>query len=313
MRRLATLVLAGGLAAVGLAAAVDALRSPPRPGPATGVPGVAQAPRIEGRDDLSARLRSLEVEGVLYMTDEACRRWLLRLPELRWTKRESVPGPGCQGPRPVLDERGGVAAVQVGPNTIEVSSDVWRYRFRGRSPAFRANGILTFILDGRLYEWTGRCPQGVERVAFRGRRTVELCPRPVGTPLSGFEEIVWLGQRTFGAVVGPPGGETIAVVAGERVRARILAAGARPRRLEASPRASFLAVRLGDGYVFSFDLDLRRTAFPRGVGNVLALTWSPDERWTAAGTRDAIHLFRSDRPGSGAVAIPLFAADLAWR
>lgn len=96
MRPLATWVVIGGLAVLGLFAARDALRGGEE-APASNsvqriekrlhpVPSVARPPRIAHRARLAAGLRSLGAQGVLYVTDANCRRYLLQLPSGRSRK-----------------------------------------------------------------------------------------------------------------------------------------------------------------------------------------------------------------------------------
>lgn len=48
------------------------------------------------------------------------------------------------------------------------------------------------------------------------------------------------------------------------------------------------------------------------IANPHAITWSPDERWTALATRWSIYLFRTARPDGTVLRIPLAVRDLDW-
>src|SRR6266545_1334263 len=168
MRPLGTWVVIGALALIGLFAARDALRGDEAPASSAAVqtleerrhapPAVARLPLIADKDRLAAELQALGAGGVLYLTDANCRRYLLGLPALVWTTEQGLPGPDCsRAGSPVVSERSGLAAEQVGAETIEVSSEIWSFRFPGFSPAFKPSGTLTFVRDGRVYEWTSAC------------------------------------------------------------------------------------------------------------------------------------------------------------
>jgi hypothetical protein len=194
MRPLGTWVVIGALALIGLFAARDALRGDEAPASSPAVqklekrrnapPADVRPPQIADKDRLAAELQSLGAGGILYLTDANCRRYLLGLPALVWTTAQGLPGPDCtRGGRPVVSERSGLAAEQVGAETIEVSSEIWSFRFPGFSPAFKPGGTLTFVRDGRVYEWASACPVGAATVTFRGLREIDRCRRQVrGAP-----------------------------------------------------------------------------------------------------------------------------------
>jgi hypothetical protein len=323
MRPFATWLVVGGLAVLGLFAARDALRSAPAPASSPGsttslekrphpVPSVAKPPRIGHRARLAARLRSLGADGLLLVADERCRRYLLQLPSLRWTTPEGVPGHDCGfQATPVVDEQSGQKADQIDFATIEVSSEQWRYRFSGSAAAFKPDGTLTFVRDGRMFEWTARCPQGAKLVTFRGLRDVERCARPIpGSPRS-VREIVWIGERDFAVLAGPEGVVSLLVVRNGRLRSLFHTVGASMSELAASPQGRYFSVQSGSVLVF----DSRRPGklnIPIGVERPRAVSWSSDDRFTALASENSVFVYASDSP-TRAVALQLFAVNVEWR
>jgi hypothetical protein len=323
MRPLGTWIVVAALALLGLFAARDALRRGEAPASNSAVerldtrrhapPAVARPPRIDDRDRLVAELQALGAGGVLYLTDANCRRYLLGLPALVWTTAQGLPGPDCaRGARPVVSERSGLRAEQVGAETIEVGAEDWRLRFEGIDPAFTPDGVLTFLKGGRLYAWSVRCPLGVETTVFRGLRKLERCPRRVGRAPSRLREVVWLGGGDFAAIAGQEEASSLLVVRARRRTSLFKAIGVRMGALQASPRGRYLAVRLGGGLV-AFDSHRRgATILPEISPGARAIAWSPDDRYAAVASTSFMRIFRSSRPGR-AVTLSLIAFDVDWR
>ncbi len=321
MRPLATWVVIGGLAVLGLFAARDSLRGTNEPASNSvqrlekhlhTIPSVGKPPRIAHRARLARGLRSLGVDGVVLVTDERCRHYRLQLPSLRWTTPEGVPGHDCGfQATPVVDEQSGLKADQIDFATIEVSSEQWRYRFSGSAAAFKPGGTLTFVREGRMFEWTARCPPGAKLVTFRGLREVERCARPIpGSPRS-VREIVWIGERDFAVLAGPEGVVSLLVVRNGRTRSLFHTVGASMSDLTASPQGRYFSVQSGSVLVF----DSRRPGklnIPMGVERPRAVAWSSDDRFTALASENSVFVYPSDSPNR-AVALPLFAIDLGWR
>jgi hypothetical protein len=316
MRPLATWVVIGALALIGLFAARDAMRSDKAPASAPATTTLAkqrrlppaQQPRIVGHAGLAADLRALGAQGVLYLTDANCRRFLLRLPSLAWTP-QGLPGPVCPDTT-VVDERFGFEANQVDADIIEVRSEDWSLRFEGTAPAFGPEGRLTFIRAGRLFEWTVSCPPAAERVVFRGFRALARCPQPVRGAPQHLQELVWLTGTSFAAVAGPEQAASLIVVR-HGVTTRIFnAVGARIGALSASPHGRYVAARVDESLVL-FDLH-RRGALVGGTG-ARAISWSPDERFWAVAEESSIAIFRAQQPRTAAVSLPLSAVDVDWR
>ena len=323
MRPLGTWVVIGALALIGLFAARDALRGDEAPASSPAVqrlekrrnppPAIATPPLIAENERLAAELQALGAGGVLYLTDTNCRRYLLGLPALLWTTAQGLPGPDCPGAgRPVVSERSGLTAEQVGAETIEVSSEIWSFRFPGFSPTFKPGGTLTYVRDGRVYEWTSACPAGAATVTFRGLREIDRCPRQVRGVPPLVQELVWSGENDFAVIAGPPGVRSLLVKRDGRASSLFKSVGASLSGLVASPHGRYFGARVA-GRMFVFDS--RRPgnlALPSGAERSTAVTWSPDERFTALASKSSVYVYPGDRPGR-AVRLPLTAIELDWR
>jgi hypothetical protein len=322
MRPLGTWVVIGALALIGLFAARDALRGDEAPASSAAAqtlekrrhaPPAVRPPRIADKDRLATELQVLGAGGVLYLTDANCRRYLLGLPALVWTTAQGLPGPACpRAGRPVVSERSGLAAEQVGAETIEVSSEIWSFRFPGFSPAFKPGGTLTFVRDGRVYEWTSACPVGAATVTFRGLREIDRCPRLVrgAPPLA--QELVWSGEHDFAAIAGPQGVRSLLVKRDGRAISLFKSVGASLSGLVASPHGRYFGARVG-GSMFVFDSHRPgNLALPSAAERSTAVAWSPDERFTALASQSFVYVYRGDRPGR-TVTLPLTAIELDWR
>jgi hypothetical protein len=321
MRPLSTWVVIGALALIGLFAVRDALRSDEAPASSpTSVidrrphplPAV-KPPRIARRERLASELVALGAGGILYVTDANCRRYLLGLPALVWTTAQGLPGPDCtSGVRPVVSDRSGLTAEQVGAETIEVSSEIWRHEFPGFSPAFKPGGTLTFVRNGRLFEWTTACPAGTAIVTFRGFRAIDRCPRPIRAAPRLMQEVVWTGEDDFAAIAGPPGAMSLLVNRNGPEVSLFKSVGASLSGLVASPQGRYFGARVG-GSVFVFDS--RRPgnlALPSGAERSHEVAWSSDDRFTALASESSVYVYPSGRPRQ-AVALPLSAIQLDWR
>lgn len=314
MRPLVTWLLVGALVVIGLAAARDALRSEETTVGGSGAKVFSGPPEIQGRERLVGRLRAIGADGVLYVTDVACRRFVLRLPTLVWTTKTELAGPDCGfWARPPSDADSGLAARQVNADTIEVTSGGWSHGFRGTSPAFRPDGILTFVRDGRLREWTGRCPPGADKVVFQGLHDVGRCDRPVPGAPHAVREVAWLGVRDYAVITGPDAATSLEIVRGGRTERLFNSVGARMGALEASPEGRYVVVRL-DGALTLFRTDGSPALRPLPARNELvrSVAWSRDERLAALATESAVAIFPSDA-AKQAVRIPIAAAAVQWR
>ena len=316
MRPLVTWILVAALLLIALFAARDAFQSE---GTAAHAPATEDAaklagpPVIPGRGELVAELKKLGAHGVLYVTDVRCRRFVLRLPTLVWTTKTELAGNCGLWARPPSDADSGLAARQVNADTIEVTSGGWSHGFAGTSPAFKPDGTLTFVRDGHLREWTGRCPASAQKVVFEGLHEVALCDRPVVGAPDGVREVAWLSISDYAVVTGPDRATSLEIVRDGRRERLFNSVGARMGGLEASPGGRYIVVRL-DGTLTLFRTDGPPAPQPLPSSDELArwITWSGDERLAALATESSVDVFPSDA-ARRAVRIPLAAAAVEWR
>jgi hypothetical protein len=318
MRPLVTWLLVGALLVLGLLAARDAFQSQGSAAPPPTTEHLVQAaggpPEIPGRTALVTQLKEIGAHGVLYVTDVSCRRFILSLPTLTWTTNRELPGSHCGlWARQPRDADSGLAARQVNADTIEVTSGGWSFGFEGISPAFKPDGVLTFVRDGRLREWTGRCPETARKVVFEGLHDVARCDRPVAGSPRSVREVAWLSVGDYAVVAGPDGATSLEVVRDGRTERLFNSVGARMGALEASPGGRYVVVRL-DGALTLFRTDMSRALRPLPAKDELvrSITWSRDERLAALATDSAVAIFPSGAAGR-AVRIPLSAAAVEWR
>lgn len=61
-----------------------------------------------------------------------------------------------------------------------------------------------------------------------------------------------------------------------------------------------------------FMRDGHAAGVPDRIPTARAVAWSPDERWTALATEDAVYVFPSEAPYDPMVRVPLAVHDLDW-
>ena len=137
-------------------------------------------------------------------------------------------------------------------------------------------------------------------------------PDDPGDPVT-IRQLAWLGDARLALVAGLDRGvsEIVAILE----RRRLVAATSRifgRLRVESSPRGGFYSVWTGNDLFTVRDRNGRRIDFPSLPG-IHALTWSPDERWTAVATEHSIYLFRANEAETAIRRLPVLARNLAWR
>jgi hypothetical protein len=276
VRRTATWLLVGAVAALGLAAAVDALRGEERitrPVDRTPtVPGLVDQPALAMR-----QLREAGVSGVLTYSDDECRLHAVSLPEL-----EPVRAPSFEMCRPATTT-GGLGAID--------GDVVWAGLGYGAVQVVVSEEKLGREVSRRLGV-TGN--DG--RYGFRAVQAVSLGERSVV-----------LADSTY-----RPRERVLVLLEGERVlvvQPRWVTRDA--RFLRPSPSGDSFAAFGPDGLHW-YDANADPRAFPATVPSPHAVTWSPDERWTALATDTGVYVFPTDRPDELVVQIPLAVHDLAW-
>lgn len=273
-RRWLTWLVVAGLSAIGLAAALDALREEPEvvrtEADTATVPGATA-----DSGQVVAQLRQAGVSGLLTYSDEDCRLHAVSLPEL-----EPVEAPSFEMCRPVISN-GGLGVLD--------GDVVWSglgYRF--------AQVVLSSEKLSR--EILGR-PAGADR----GFRAVQAVSLDDGRMLV-LADSRGLGERVVAAFDGPRA--QFAHLSWQADSARAI----RP-----SPQGRYYAIFRGEPRsVRVFTRDGRTVEPTEGTPRAWAVAWSPDERWTALAASDGVWVFPSERPRGPVIRIPLNAHDLSW-
>jgi hypothetical protein len=343
MRRWPTWVLVGALAALGAVAAADALRgsgTDVAPRPRT-TPTVALIPRNEPA--------ASAMSGAVYYSDvsDECRLHGLTLPDLRNPAFDPDSGAppklrSCRfslsrdGHSALPDDaewspQGGMYARE-DDGLIELGSSASHQalHFPGRAPAFKPDGTFTYVRENELVEWTTSCPRGSRLFTLPGDNATARCRRVVlsqgvlrralisaddSGPLV-LKDLEWLSDTRVVTVLGDAGisgyREHLSVLEGVRLVGASHSEFGEGLRVEASPRGNFFTAWYGDSLVTIRDREADLISFPP-LPRVRALTWSPDERWTAVATEHSVFVFRTNTGEARVRRLPIKAYDLAWR
>jgi hypothetical protein len=191
-------------------------------------------------------------------------------------------------------------ALEAGPGQMIV--------VRGRAPAFKPDGTLTQVRDGKLVEWNIDCEPGERLFTLPADNATARCvhtvfPRPVTA-------VAWFSDTRFGAVL--PKRELVIVERG-RVLVRAGLPPFRSAALELSPKRTFATLWLDGELAGTFDAG-GGPAPIAPVGAVNAIAWAPSERWIMAATRQGtVFLLRPDAGDTRVRRLGISARDLAWR
>ena len=293
--RLTTWLLVAALAAIGLAATLDALLA--HDGSAdTARPATTQDERAR----LASQLRDEGISGALVVTDRSCRVRRLRLPSLDVVEAASVFR--C---RP---DHGTLAAARCKEHVLVITTPRRRPLYDLGACAAQAD------------EWWRRVYLSTTdlRKAFRfGGRGFPTDPRFVRS--YRVTRVAWMKETRFAVVLRVDLHGVVAEILAVYERRRPL--GGRTRwttsedrilRLEASARGNYLLAVEGDALVL-LDDRARVIRYPLvDLPTVHAIAWSPDERWAAAATRASVYLFAIDSSSPRIIRLPLVAADVSW-
>jgi hypothetical protein len=336
MRRWPTWLLVGALVALGSVAVADALR-----GDGT---KVVLRPRTHATVALITRNEPAAsgLSGVLYYSnaEDDCRLDGLSLPDLG-----NAPPPKLRSCRFSLSRDGQAAfpddaewSPQGGmyaredDNMIELGSSASHQalHFPGSAPAFKPDGTFTYVRENEVVEWTTSCPRGSRLFTLPGDNATARCRRVVlstgdlrrariGGEGSGPlipKDLAWLSDTRLVTVVGDAGisghREHLSVIDGGRVVGATISEFGEGMRVEASPHGNFFTAWYGDSLVTIRDRNGDLVTFPT-IPRVRALTWSPDERWTAVATEHSVFVFRTNTSEPSVRRLPIVAYELAWR
>jgi hypothetical protein len=338
MRRWPTWLLVGALVALGSVAVADALRGGserevvssnprPRPSPAvTTVPLEPASPAMSGVLYYSNAEHRCRLEGVIMPGLEAARS--PRLGSCRFSisgnGQAAFPGKAAWSPH------GGLYAREI-DGMIEFGSPFSHQtlRFPGRAAAFKPDETFTYVRDNEVVEWATKCPPGSRLFTLTGDNATVRCRRVVlslgdlrraliSADASGplvLKDLKWLSTTRLVTVVGDAGvsgyREHLSVIDDGQLIGVVISDFGQGLRLEASPRGNFFTAWYGDSLVTIRDRNGDLAAFPT-IPRVQAVTWSPDERWTAAATAHSVFVFRTNDAEARVRRLPIVAYDLAW-
>jgi hypothetical protein len=317
MRRWTTWLLVGALAALGSVAVADALRGSPK---TTNVSAPTISVPLIPRNEPAASAMG----GVLYYSDRVdCRLRAVRLPDLTETSAPelgscsfsiSPDGEDALAGAAAWSPAGGLYARMRG-GLIELgSSDPdSRLRFPGHAPAFKPDGTFTYVRGHDVVEWSTSCPPGARVFTLpKDNGTVRCRKTIVGFRRDGpILSLAWLSNTRM-AVITKPSGWVLTIREG-RLRTSTVGFGHPLTDLHVSPRGSFVAARAeGPGRLLILRPDGRVAALPSFTAP-RAITWSPDEHWTAVATGDSVFVFRTNAVGVNVRRLPLHAYQVAWR
>jgi WD40 repeat protein len=221
--------------------------------------------------------------------------------------------------------------------TIELGSSASHQalHFPGRAPAFKPDGTFTYVRENELVEWTTSCPRGSRLFTLPGDNATARCRRVVlsqgdlrralisaddSGPLV-LKDLEWLSDSRLVTVLGDAGisdagisgyREYLSVFDGRRLVRTSHSEFGEGMRVEASPRGNFFTAWFGDSLVTIRDRNGDLVTFPT-IPRVRALTWSPDERWTAVATEHSVFVFRTNTGEARVRRLPIMAYELAWR
>lgn len=279
-RRWGTWVLVAAVAALGVVALADALRGEEQRATRQDVETEATTvPGLTGESGpAAARLREAGVSGVLTYADDKCRLRAVTLPDL-----EEARAPSFEMCRPLTDSGG------LGTNDGDV---VWAGLGYGVTQVV----VSREALGREIARWLSS-PEAVESSGFRAVQAVALGPERavvLADSIDRPEERV-LALLEDGRVIG--------------VQPRWVVREA--RFLRPSPQGAYFALFDPDG-VRLFDRDASPLALPAAARAPQTVAWSPDERWTALATEEAVYVFPSEAPYDPMVRVPLAVRDLDW-
>jgi hypothetical protein len=280
MRRIATWLLVAAVVALGVVAAFDALRGEEvvvsEPPPTTTTVAIRALTGQAG--PAAARLREAEVAGVLTYADDDCRLSAVSLPDL-----EPVRAPSFEMCRPLSDSSG--------LGTVD-GDVVWAGLGYGAVQVLVSRKVLGREIARRI----GSAP-GVPTGPFRAVQAVALGPA----------RVLVLAESTADPAVRV----LVLVEYGRVILVQPPWVVREVNFVRPSPLGTYFAVFGPDG-VRIFDRDASPLALPAAARDPEAVAWSPDERWAALATEDAVYVFPAEAPYDPMVRVPLGVRDLDW-
>jgi hypothetical protein len=305
VRALTSWLVVAAVALLVAAAALDAVRTGPRPTSAAHTTRTVGPARVLA----AAGIRG----GVLTIAGPGCRLRGLRMPTLApeqpaqadcggivWNAEADL-GARCRGKAVELFSPGGedLASLQ------------------GCAPAWRPGGWLTLVRRGAVVEappLSGCVPPCSRVLLSRQELGRELAGQVADSGSYRIAAVDWIDSMRFAALLRGrrPWQQAVAVFAGPRLEMIAPQLGQRLSGLRASSRGYIAVLRSDLGRdALLLDRNGGEVPLPR-LANVRAFTWSPSERWIALATRTGTYIARTGEQEVIA-RIPLGAEALAWR
>ncbi|MGH3092117.1 MAG: hypothetical protein ACRDOG_07295 [Gaiellaceae bacterium] len=282
LRAVATWAVAAAVAAVGVAAFVDALSSKP---------AARSASTRTPTPPLGAQLREAGVTGVLVYADERCRLHAVRLPSLDLTEVPEAAG----GPFRAPGSEPAAAGCTIPASTSVLHPPTW-------------------IEGGRVLQLVPCSREALCRRVLLSRGDLA---RAASNPFARAEEIyvarelAWVSGDHLAVLVGGSYPDFVAVFRDRTFLYRMFS-GFQPRSLRASPLGRYIVVEDDGPQVVRVGKSPRNVAFPEGLTTVRAVAWSPGEQWLAVATRASIWLMHLEEPGIPLIRLPIEARELGW-
>jgi hypothetical protein len=179
---------------------------------------------------------------------------------------------------------------------------------RGRAPAFKPDGTLTQVRDGKLVEWSIDCEPGERLFTLPADNATARCahivyPHPLAST-------VWFSATRFAAISRA---SRLLIVDDGRVVVRTHLLPYRTAALSISPRRTFVSIWIDGDLAGTFDAKGGPVVMPPLAG-VHALAWSPTERGALLATeRGGVYLFRPATGDARVRRLDISARDVAWR
>jgi hypothetical protein len=326
MHRFGTWFVVAAVGTVALVAAADALfRGDDRSSSAVRERDGAPGEPLTGAARLAEELREAGIRGQLVWSTPGCDVRVLNLPELEEARPPEVEScaftvsPGGQlGFDGEVSDPGGDVQARCRGGEIEIRGRLSGLsdHIDGCAPAWNREGQLTFVRDGALMLF-GFCEDARSceyEVVTRRDFARELAPDPWGFRSPMLEEVGWLRTNLFAAIVsdGARGSDVIGLFRGRRLLAALPNPYEDLSTLRVSPLGTYVAARVEEpsGLVL---LDATGRPLPSELRGATAITWSPDERWTATAAVDGVYISAAGVRATRLFRIPLEATDVFWR
>jgi hypothetical protein len=331
MRRRVSVLVVVVVAAIALAAGVDALLddgsseagSEPQPEP----PSVSTTQAGGATNDVPL---SDELGGVLYYTNASCELQAIELPrqtpveapnwdECRFVLSPNgvrVSGAGSGWDRSADPVVGRVFELENG--TIQVSTDRGPdgEPFGGTAPAWRPDGTLTYFADGAYRAWPDGDVVLSQRHLIRAMRTSPIPQLRRRFERFSMREATWLDDRRLAAILSGDGEDgredMLAIYAGKRLLESHFDRPGGFTDLRVSPTGRYIAAKDSSGRLVLIQPGRGEVSSP-GIVGYRAIAWSPDDQWAAAAGEGGLFIFRPGSLGPPEFELEVEANDLAWR